>query len=86
MNMISKRAKPYEKLTDVGAYYELSVMEDVPCNGIKEVVIYGKFRGWEYDEAQGLLYAVIWESGKASGEPYYVGDILAVKRTNPSVI
>ncbi|MEI2357861.1 hypothetical protein [Mesobacillus zeae] len=75
--MMTKK-KPYEKLTTIGCFYEVSTLNETPLQGIKTTVISGEFKGWFYDEPHDYLYAIIMERGASSANDYYVGDIVDV--------
>jgi len=81
--MLFNTKKPYEKLTTVGAMYEVTILEGVDGNQDVTSVITGELRGWEYDEAHGYTYAVVWEEGASKAEAHYVGDIIAVEPIDP---
>lgn len=77
--MIAKQKKPAAILSEVGAYYEVTILDDVDHNANQSTsVIRGELRGWEFDENRGLATVLIWEAGATKAEEYYEGDILAV--------
>ena len=69
--------KPYEYLTTIGNFYEITVPDSNDFN--KTVTIQGELRGFEYNERNGILDVIFWEIGYSRAESYYAGDILAVK-------
>lgn len=77
--MISDQVMPYELLTAIGNFYEVTIVDGVVDGEVKTITISGELRGWFYDEDRGLGYAIIWENGASRAEDYFVGDILAVK-------
>lgn len=78
--MFFRKKKPYETLTTVGAFYELTVLEDDDLSEQATTrVIKGEFRGWTYDHDHNTAYTVIWEQGASRAEDYHIDDIVAVK-------
>jgi hypothetical protein len=75
-----KEKKPYEFLTTIGAFYEVTVIENVTFDGIKSTRTFqAELRGWDYDEPHDYLHAILWEDRASSGEEYYTEEIVAVK-------
>lgn len=81
--MIFTNKKPYERLTTIGAMYEVTVLEGVNGNQDVTSVIRGEFRGWDHIETHGYTFAIIWEEGQTIADDYLVQDIIDVKPIDP---